>query len=45
VGRRAQALALYERALADAERILGTEHPDTLVIRNNVAVAAFGGGS
>ena len=26
-------------------RILGTEHPDTLVIRNNVAVAAFGGGS
>ena len=41
-GRRAgltEAIALYERTLADRERVLGPDHPDTLTSRNNLAVA------
>ena len=30
---------LYERTLADTERVLGPDHPDTLVSRNNLAYA------
>ena len=33
------AVALYERVLADRERELGSEHPDTLAARNNLALA------
>ena len=32
-------VALHERVLADRERVLGPEHPDTLAARNNLAVA------
>jgi tetratricopeptide (TPR) repeat protein len=37
LGRVSEAFALYERTLADQERVLGAEHPDTLVSRNNLA--------
>jgi hypothetical protein len=30
---------LYERNLADSERLLGPDHPDTLASRNNLAMA------
>jgi hypothetical protein len=33
------ALPLYERTLADCERILGPGHPDTLASRGNLAHA------
>ncbi|KKZ68940.1 tetratricopeptide repeat protein, partial [Streptomyces showdoensis] len=32
-------ISLYESNLADTERILGSDHPDTLVRRNNLATA------
>ncbi|WP_420819164.1 tetratricopeptide repeat protein [Nonomuraea lactucae] len=35
----ARAVPLLERALADRERILGNDHPDTLSSRNNLANA------
>ena len=38
-GRLAEAVALFERTLADRERILGANHPDTLTSRNNLAHA------
>ena len=38
-GRLAEAIELYERVLADQERVLGPDHPDTLKTRNNLAVA------
>jgi len=38
-GRTAEAIALLEQALADRERLLGTDHPDTLASRNNLAIA------
>ena len=34
-----QAIALFEQNLADRERILGPNHPDTLASRNNLASA------
>ncbi|MBO4257160.1 tetratricopeptide repeat protein [Streptomyces griseorubiginosus] len=34
-----QAIPLYERTLADSERVLGADHPDTLLSRNNLAGA------
>ena len=39
VGRLEQAIPLFERTLADRERILGPDHPDTLTSRNNLAGA------
>ena len=30
---------MYERVLAEYERVLGADHPDTLNTRNNLAVA------
>ncbi|HEX2810430.1 MAG TPA: tetratricopeptide repeat-containing protein, partial [Kineosporiaceae bacterium] len=36
-GRTAEAIALEERVLADRERLLGPEHPDTLTVRANLA--------
>ena len=32
-GRTGEAIALLERVLADSERLLGEEHPDTLTAR------------
>jgi tetratricopeptide (TPR) repeat protein len=34
-----RALPLFEQTLADRERVLGGEHPDTLTSRNNLAYA------
>jgi hypothetical protein len=28
---------MYERTLADRERVLGADHPDTKVVRKNLA--------
>jgi tetratricopeptide (TPR) repeat protein len=39
VGRTAEAIPLLEQALADRERILGPDHPDTLTSRNSLAQA------
>ena len=38
-GRSAEAIPLHERTLADRERLLGPDHPDTLQSRNNLANA------
>ena len=38
-GRAAEAIALYERTLADYERVLGPDHPGTLGSRNDLADA------
>ena len=38
-GRTQDAITIYEPLLADLERILGAEHPDTLGSRNNLANA------
>ena len=38
-GRMAEAIPLYRGALADSERVRGTDHPDTLRSRNNLAMA------
>ena len=38
-GRTQDAIAIYEPLLADRERILGAEHPDTLTTRGNLADA------
>ena len=35
----AQAIMLGERLVADQERLLGPDHPDTLTSRNNLAIA------
>ena len=34
-----EAIPLFERTLADRERVLGGTHPDTLTSRNNLACA------
>ncbi|MEU6720793.1 tetratricopeptide repeat protein [Nonomuraea sp. NPDC046802] len=34
-----RAIALYERTLTDRERVLGPDHPDTLISRSNLAGA------
>ena len=36
-GRTAEAIRLYERRLADCERLLGADHPDTKAARESVA--------
>ena len=38
-GRLSEAVPLYQQALADAERILGRNHPQTAAFRNNLAAA------
>jgi hypothetical protein len=38
-GRLGEAVPLFERTLADHERVLGGDHPDTLASRNNLAAA------
>ena len=43
-GRLIEAIALFERVLADSIRILGKEHPDTLASRNNLAHAYHAAG-
>ena len=35
----AEAVSLFERVLAESERVLGPSHPDTLTARNNLALA------
>jgi hypothetical protein len=39
VGRRAEAVALFERTLADCERLLPPGHPMTQTIRENLSAA------
>ena len=39
VGRLGEAIALFERTLADFERVLGADHPDTLTARHHLAGA------
>jgi len=36
-GRTAEAITLYERTLADSERVLGLHHPTTNLVRENLA--------
>ena len=38
-GRLDQAIPLYEQNLADSLRILGPDHPNTKIFRNNLASA------
>jgi hypothetical protein len=38
-GRLDEAIPLFERTLADRERVLGQTHPSTLVSRGNLASA------
>ncbi|MHB1874595.1 MAG: tetratricopeptide repeat protein [Streptosporangiaceae bacterium] len=38
-GRLGEAIPLYQATLADSERVLGPDHPQTLVSRNNLARA------
>ena len=35
----AEAISLYERTLADSERLLGTNHRTTEMLRENLAIA------
>ena len=39
MGRTAEAITLHEHTLADQERVLGVDHPDTLGTRGNLALA------
>ena len=39
VGRRTEAVALFERTLADCERLLPPDHPMTQAIRENLRAA------
>jgi Tetratricopeptide repeat len=38
-GRTAKAIPLYERTLAECERVLGADHPGTIRSRNNLAMS------
>jgi Tetratricopeptide repeat len=38
-GRAAEAITLFERALADLEWVLGPDHPSTVTVRDNLAAA------
>ncbi|MFF4926195.1 tetratricopeptide repeat protein [Kitasatospora sp. NPDC001261] len=38
-GRTEEAITIKEQVLADRERILGEDHPDTLGARNNLAIS------
>jgi tetratricopeptide (TPR) repeat protein len=44
VGRCAEAMTLHEQTLADRERVLGPDHPETLASRSNVATAYHAAG-
>jgi hypothetical protein len=44
IGRLDSAIDLFEALLADRQRVLGADHPDTLGSRNNLAGAYRGGG-
>nr|WP_324605243.1 tetratricopeptide repeat protein [Streptomyces purpeochromogenes] len=39
LGEHRQAAELHRQNLADRERVLGPDHPDTLTSRNNLATA------
>ena len=43
-GRLGEAIPLLERTLADRERVLGADHPDTLASRHNLADAYVSAG-
>ncbi len=43
-GRHKDAITQYERALADSEQVLGTDHPDTITARGNLASAYHAAG-
>jgi tetratricopeptide (TPR) repeat protein len=43
-GRAADAVPLFERTLADCERVLGADHPNTLRSRNNLAMSYLAAG-
>jgi hypothetical protein len=38
-GQPAKAIPLFKRTLADCERVLGADHPNTLRSRNNLAMS------
>lgn len=38
-GRTAEAIRLYERTLADSERVLGADHPNTKAAREGLAAS------
>jgi Tetratricopeptide repeat len=38
-GRADEAIPLHEQTLADRERVLGTDHPDTVTTRNYLTLA------
>jgi hypothetical protein len=38
-GRVGEAIGLYEATLADCERVLGSDHPTTVIVRDNLAAA------
>jgi hypothetical protein len=38
-GRAAEAIPLFEQALAESKRVLGPDHPSTLALRKNLAGA------
>lgn len=38
-GRQEESIALHRRALAEKERLLGSDHPSTLISLNNLAIA------
>jgi len=38
---REDSIELYEQVLAERERVLGADHPDTLTVRNNLAGAYY----
>ena len=38
------AISCYKRVLADRERVLGPDHPDTIAARGNLAAANFSAG-
>ena len=40
----AKAITLYQQVLADRERVLGADHPNTLATRDNLAGAYRGAG-
>jgi Tetratricopeptide repeat/NB-ARC domain len=44
IGDLGQAIALYRATLADRERVLGPDHPNTLTSRNNLALALWANG-
>ena len=39
-----EAIAMYEQAVADHERVLGADNPDTVIARCNLAGSLLAGG-